>query len=296
MIPNIFSVKRCDVGIMFTIKPVNIDYVGMTHVYDIDWKYSITKYAFVFYRYVLDGKGKVVIDIEGKKELPVYDLLNSSKQGDYFLFLYRLMKLEKCYQWIVLSDKIKKAVYTFEQDLRCWGKTADSFFRMAGKPLYGKSERYLNYHEKILESIYDSGRVKDILKVISGNPWIHEDIKREFRVNLYHGDFKYRNQYFDAEVIDFWTIHSDTFYGMNLYWNVYDSMIEQVFFYANYLGDLLAGGLFENISQANKELFDIKKVVLLVLMTEPQGNVFFKDWMEFSEQVVEKVKIMWKNA
>ena len=57
MIPNILGVKRCDGGIMLTIKPVNIDYVGMTHVYDIDWRFPITKYAFIFYRDVLDGKG-----------------------------------------------------------------------------------------------------------------------------------------------------------------------------------------------------------------------------------------------
>ena len=35
----------------------------------------------------------------------------------YFLLLYRLMKLEKCYPWIVLSDTIEKNVRIFEQNL-----------------------------------------------------------------------------------------------------------------------------------------------------------------------------------
>lgn len=296
MIPNILGVKRCDGGIMLTIKPVNIDYVGMTHVYDIDWRFPITKYAFIFYRYVLAGKGKVIIDIEGRKELPAYDFLNNCKQGDYFLFLYRLLKLEKCYQWIVLSDIIKKAVHTFEQDLLNMFGSTESFFRLADKQPYRKPVRPLNYHEKVQDGLFSSGIVMDVLGTASGKQWINEDIKREFRVNLYHGEVKGKNRCFEAEVIDFWGIQNDTFYGMNLCWNVYDSMIEKVFFYANYLSDVLSGGLFENVSQTDKELLDIKKVLLLVLMTEQQGNVFFKDWLKFSEQVVEKVRIMWRNV
>lgn len=153
IIPHNLSVKRCEDGIILTIKPVNVDYTGMTHVYDIDWKYPITKYAFIFYRYVLDGKGKVFIDIEGKNELPVYDFQNNCKQGDYFLFLYRLMKLERCYSWIVLSDIIKNVVCTFEQNLLSMKGIRDSFIRLPVRPL--------NYHEKILKGISDSGRIMD---------------------------------------------------------------------------------------------------------------------------------------
>ena len=290
-----FSVKRCDDGIILTIKPANIDYVGMTHAYDIDWKFPIAKYAFIFYRYVLDEKGKVIIDIEGRKELPVYDFQNGSMQGDYFLLLYRLLKLEKCYSWIVLSDIIKKVVHTFEQGLLTMKEGTDSFIRMAGKQPYRKSVGALNYHEKVLEAISDSGKVMEVLESVSGKQWKREDVKREFRVNLYHGDFKNKNRCLHEDAIDFWAIQNDTFYGMNLYWNTYDSMIDQVFFYANYLGDVMAGGLFENISRTDMELLDLKNVVLLVLMTEQQGNAFFKEWIEFSEQVVEKVKIMWRN-
>lgn len=296
MIPNIFSVKRCDGGIMLTIKPVNIDYVGMTHVYDIDWKFPVTKYAYILYRYVLDGKGKVVIDIEGRNEIPVYDFQDSSKQEDYFLFLYRLLKLEKCYQWLILSDIIKKAVHTFEQDLLRIGEAADSFIRMAGIQTYRKSGKPVNYHEKILESMLTSGEIVDVLEAVTGKYWMREDIKRKFRVNLYRGDFKNKNRCLDIVDIDFWAIQSDTFYGMNLYWNDYDSMIDKVFFYANYLGDMMEGGLFESIRRTDKELSDIKNAVLLVLMTKKQESIFFREWIEFSEQAVEKVKIILRNV
>jgi len=296
IIQHNLSVKRCEDGIILTIKPVNVDYTGMTHAYDIDWKYPITKYTFIFYRYVLDGRGKVFIDIEGKKELPIYDFQNNCKQGEYFLFLYRLMKLEKCYSWIVLSDIIEKAVHTFEQDLMSLQGIRDSFIRLPSQLPYREPVRPLNYHEKILKGISDSGRIMDVLEGVNGKKWIREDIKREFRINLYHGDFKNKNRCCDVDNVDFWAIRNRTFYGMELYSNTYDSEIEQIFFYANYLGDLMVGGLFENISRTEKELLDIKKAVLLVLMAKEQGNVFFKDWMKFSENVVEKVKIMWRNV
>lgn len=295
IIPHNLSVKRCEDGIILMIKPVNVDYKGMTHVYDIDWKYPITKYTFIFYRYVLDGRGKVFIDIEGKNELPIYDFQNNCKQGEYFLFLYRLMKLERCYSWIVLSDIIKNVVRTFEQDLLSMKGTRDSFIRLFSKLPYREPVRPLNYREKILKGISDSGRIMDVLEGVDGKTWMREDIKREFRINVYHGDFKNKNRCCDVDNVDFWAIRNSTFYGMVLYSNTYDSEIEQIFFYANYLGDLMAGGLFENVGQADELLRIIREVLLIVLMTEQQDNIFFKEWMKVSENIVEKVKIMWRN-
>ena len=57
----------------------------------------------------------------------------------------------------------------------------------------------------------------------------------------------------------------------------------------------MVGGLFENVGQADEVLRIIREVLLIVLMTEQQDNIFFKEWMKFSENIVEKVKIMWRN-
>lgn len=98
-----------------------------------------------------------------------------------------------------------------------------------------------------MKGISDSGRIMDVLEGIDGKTWMREYIKREFRINLYHGDFKHKNRCCDVDNVVFGAIRNSTFYGMELYSNTYDSEIEQIFFYANYLGDLMVGGLFENV-------------------------------------------------
>lgn len=299
MIPHHFSVKKCEGGIILTIKPMNIDFEGMTHAYDIDWKYPITKYAFILYKYVLEAQGKVHIDIEGKRELPVYDFGDSRKQEDYFLFLYRLMKLEKCYSCIVLSDIIEKAVRAFEQNLTSLKGTEEAFVRRSYKRAFGNTIREYrnpaNYYDKIRESISNSGRLSDVLKNVTEEAWRCEDINREFKINLYRGDYLSKKRCCNMDALDFWAIHKDTFYALNLYHNNYDSVIDMAFFYANYLGDLLEGGLFENAGLTDDEMCNVKDAVLVVLMHEQQDNIFFKDWMEYSENIVEKVKIMWRK-
>ena len=57
----------------------------------------------------------------------------------------------------------------------------------------------------------------------------------------------------------------------------------------------MVSGWFENVGQADEVLRIIREVLLIVLMTEQQDNIFFKEWMKFSENIVEKVKIMWRN-
>ena len=290
-LPNIFSFKICNKGIILTIKTANLDYIGMTHVYDIDWYYPIAKYSFVFYKYVLEEKGKVFIDIEGKRDLPSCDIHNSSKQENYFMFLYRLLKLEKCYTWIVLSDTTKKAVHNFERDLIRMNEMGDSLIRAQYKQRFWKYDRPLIYHERILHGVNDSGRLREILVNVSNGTWKTEDVKQGFSVNLYRAYRKYKNRCFDADDIDFWSVKDNIFYGLNLYFNSYDSMIEKIFFYANYIGDLMEGGLFENTGQRDEVLYNIKEALLIVVMTKKQGDVFFDEWMEFSKTVVDKVKI-----
>ncbi len=317
IIPNTFAVKSCKDGISLTIKPVNVDNMEMRHVYDIDWKYPITKYAFILYKYALDEQGKIYIDIEGKRDLPVYDFQNSSQYESYFLLLYRLMKLEKCYPWIVLSDTIEKNVRIFEQNLIQMKTMSDSFLRLADKQPFRNPIRPSSYYEMIVEKINDSGKLTEILERISkvdseyeaakninrtdnecdmpereDAAWSDGDIKQKFPVNLYRGECKKHKRLFLEEPLDFYAEDKNVLYGIMLYRNVYDSIIEKVFFYANYLGDLLEDGLFENAGQMNEDLHTIKEALCIVLMTQNQESMLFKAWMEYSQNVVKKVRII----
>lgn len=298
VIPDNLVVKKCEDGLRMTIKTANVDYAGMKHVYDIDWNFSITKYAFLFYKYVLEENGKVCIDIEGKRELPIYHFQSDGKQGDYFLFLYRCMKLEKCYSWIVLSDILKTAVRVFERDLLCRKETTDCLMRKPYKKAFETSgfTKRLSYHERILEALGNSDRLPELMREIYGEKQTDVEINRQFLVNLYHGEFKVDQMCCQMEPIDFWHVNQDVFCGMLFYHNCWDSMIEKIFFYANYLSDLLEGGFFQSDAWADEELLGVKEVLLVVLKTEQQERTFFEEWMMASEHVVEKVRIMWRNV
>ena len=294
---NIDFCKVAD-GIVMRIMPAYIEDENACHVFDIDWNYPITACAFVLYKYILEENGKVYIEISGRGKMPEYSFYQYHNGQNYFVFLYRLLKLQKCYSWIVLSDIIKDTVGAFEKLLLEQKRGGNALMRLDCK-LHRNNAEPINhsYWSKVIDGLAKGRELRAILSDMLNCELKNVVINERFQINLYQNAFKRRCLCMKEESLELWCVRDKKFCGIVID-RGYSEVIERAFFLANFLQDLLLeDGLFSvpNNNSDSNTLQGIEQIVMLVLKNKQQDRAVFQEWLKISEGVVKGVQIISKD-
>ncbi len=175
-------------------------------------------------------------------------------KGHYGRFLYRALRFSEQYEWFHLCDDeknletLKGAVKAFKDNFltnkNLYNNVPDN---IAGKN--GKIECYIealmaeskNGKEAFLNSLKKTKEEEDI------NP--KQQVYRQLPVGLFLGEVKEVNQVFTggASAIDLWTLKGDTLQVIELKAdNRMVGIITEIFFYSNYMYDLLIEKTFRS--------------------------------------------------
>lgn len=181
------------------------------------------------------------------------DAAPEKPSGHWNRFLYRAGRFCGQYQWFILSKeltgKIREAAEAFKKEnIRYYNNVPK---KAAGiKTNHNKEneiEAYLSEKDNLKEVINDAG-------IFDG-----EEVYRQFPVGLFKDSVKKSNRAFTGgkSAIDLWSYKDDTVYVIELKAsNKMVGIITEIFFYANYMYDLLVNEIFtlnSDISQKGEE-------------------------------------------
>lgn len=154
-------------------------------------------------------------------------------------FLYRVYKFNEQYSWIELSNELTELCNNFIDFIKC-NKTKNNIpmedDASDNDKVENKEESRLSKQGELKETL------KDVIDIGNNNAY------RQLPVGLFLGDVKNDNAIFTKghSAIDLWTFNEDKFYIVELKAN--NSMvgiITEIFFYCNYMKDLIeTNGLF----------------------------------------------------
>ncbi len=194
-------------------------------------------------------KKKVRMDIDEKKRF-VYEKYKGN--GHLGRFLYRAMKFSRQYgDWFELSDYLKEEVNKFETYLE-----NGTFVNNIASGAAGSKKREVD-ENAVEERMAEPGLLRKIVKNIDIGV---NSVYRQLPVGLFDGKVSTVNRVFTggSSAIDLWTESGDEITVVELKTkNVMMGIVTEIFFYSNYVFDLLRDdGLFKMSEppKGNKEL------------------------------------------
>lgn len=156
-------------------------------------------------------------------------------KGHFGRFLYRALRFSEQYEWFKLSNKLIDYVGKFS-DFLCQNILINN---VPDNEAGIKQEHDLE--NKIEAKLAEDGKLADILSV--GGPEIGENgVFRQLPVGLFKEEVKEDNAVFTGgkSAIDLWTWNDKIFHVVELKANQkMVGIITEIFFYANYMRDLL---------------------------------------------------------
>ncbi|MDE7320002.1 MAG: hypothetical protein K2N46_09740, partial [Lachnospiraceae bacterium] len=201
-------------------------------------------WAVIIYTYFMKAGKRykhMVLDIE--EFLYDEEVFRSSRNCNRFL--YRVLRFSEQYaSWFLLSERLRKAVELFVTFLKERPVLTNN---TPGQEAVVPANRDSEAAAEMLLAADDGAKLHEIFKnspiSIGGNP-----INRQLPVGLFAGEVKDKNAVFPRRkaAIDMWTWNEDTFYIVELKKeNKKVGILSEIFFYANYMRDLLlADGRF----------------------------------------------------
>lgn len=196
-------------------------------------------WAVIIYTYFIKAEKHykhMVLDIEDF----LYDEEVFRSNRNCNRFLYRVLRFSEQYaSWFLLSEKLKKAVELFVEFLKEVSVlTNNTPGQEADIPANRDSEAAV----EMLLAADDGAGLRELFKnspiSIGGNP-----VNRQLPVGLFAEEVKDKSAVFPGRkaAIDMWTWNEDTFYILELKKkeNKKVGILSEVFFYANYMCDLL---------------------------------------------------------
>ena len=160
--------------------------------------------------------------------------------GHFNRFLYRALRFREQYEWFSLSEDLETII--FAEDGFCdWLKENGESF-VNNVPLQDNKE---SNNDKISENWVErmlAGKESILHDVIENVNSEGNEIFRQLPVGLFSNTVKRENEVFarGSAAVDLWTWAGDKLYAFELkYRNKKVGIIAELFFYANYLYDLL---------------------------------------------------------
>lgn len=194
---------------------------------------------------------KIILKVESDlHEFKIEEDGTVKENGHYGRFLYRALRFSEQYDWFSLEESLERVVTNFKDN---YLENKSVFlcnnvpYQKAGKN--GKIECYIealmaeskNGKEAFLNSLKKTKEEEDI------NP--KQQVYRQLPVGLFLGEVKEGNQVFTggASAIDLWTLKGDTLQVIELKAdNRMVGIITEIFFYSNYMYDLLIKKTFQS--------------------------------------------------
>lgn len=205
---------------------------------------------------------KIVLDVKNvKDEKGLYENWIEkrngldAKNGHVGRFFYRALRFCEQYEWFSLSKELEMEVKLFEDYI----SQEKKFWNNIPKGKAGKSEA----EEKAENDIEDQLAVLGVLdKVLINRTGLeldeNDEVYRQLPVGLFEDEVKTKNTVFTGgkSAIDLWTCHDDILYLIELkYNNKMVGIITEIFFYSNYMWDLVRdhGGFEISKTENQKE-------------------------------------------
>lgn len=191
-------------------------------------------------------KGHVILDIDQERKFKYNEYIGN---GHLCRFLYRIMKFRKQYgKWFELSSYLQTEADKFEKYL----KSGDFVNNIGSKDAGNKGKK--DDENAVEEKLSATGVLKRVVKCIDiGNGEVH----RQLPVGLFSEEAKEKNRVFIGRraAIDLWVIKDDEINIVELKTkNVMIGIITEIFFYSNYVYDLVReDGLFQLSPIQNKK-------------------------------------------
>ncbi|HNX13818.1 MAG TPA: hypothetical protein PK854_12260 [Oscillospiraceae bacterium] len=190
-----------------------------------------------------EGWALLFHSIEKKKILLDIDRAPSKNDNHYNRFLYRVMKFNKQFpDWFKISSQLRKGVNEFEAIIS--SETSGKFENNDPgdeSKLTDKGERGI---ESKLSTVYGTKLLKE-LAATKGIDLGKNQIYRQLPVGLFKGEKRGNSYFFPGKGadIDLWTFNGDAIYIFELkYSNRKVGLLSELYFYANYMHDMYAGG------------------------------------------------------
>lgn len=160
--------------------------------------------------------------------------------GHFNRFLYRVLRFQEQYGWFSLSEDLK-TIISADDGFDDWLKENGESF-VNNVPLQDNKE---SNNDKISENWVErmlAGKESILHDVIENANSEGNEIFRQLPVGLFSDTVKRENEVFarGSAAVDLWTWDGDKLYAFELkYRNKMVGIITELFFYANYLYDLL---------------------------------------------------------
>lgn len=207
------------------------------------------------------GYDKIVLDVKDVKEgKGLYEKWTETtnglgaKNGHVGRFFYRALRFSEQYEWFSLSKELETEVKLFKEYI----SQEKKFWNNIPKGKAGKSEAEEKAENHIEDQLAKEDTLYKALLDRKGLEFGEKDkVYRQLPVGLFEDEVKTKNTVFTGgkSAIDLWTCHDDILYLIELkYNNKMVGIITEIFFYSNYMWDLIRdNGGFEVSKPKNQK-------------------------------------------
>ena len=186
--------------------------------------------------------------------------MNWKGNGHFNRFLYRVMRFWEQYSWFFLSEGLEAILFS-EGGFSDWLESNKE--KLVNNVPGMLTEEAKENTEKISENGIEkamTGEESILYDVVKSDSSMKNKIFRQLPAGLFLGAVKAENEVFPGKkaAVDLWTWDEDKFYAFELkYQNQMVGIITEIFFYANYLYDLLVEKNFTlNAKSTEKRGYD----------------------------------------
>lgn len=175
------------------------------------------------------------INLNAEKELPKYS--QGENEVHYARFLYRALRFSQQYSWFHLSENVRGAVNSFEYFLT--GKKGNLLNNCPSKSQAKTSPSHI---ESIVEEMLANKKNNVFYKAVGQS--LKTNVFRQLPVGLFEEIKQKGKEVFPSNkaAVDLWTIDGDIVRIVELKAaNPMVGVITEIFFYTNFISDLLNG-------------------------------------------------------
>lgn len=171
--------------------------------------------------------------------------MNWKGNGHLNRFLYRVMRFWEQYSWFYLSENLEEILFA-EGGFSDWLESNKEKLvnNIPGMLTEETTENKEQTSENGIEKAM-TGEESILYEIVKGDK--ENEILRQLPAGLFLGTVKAENEVFPGKkaAVDLWTWDEDKLYAFELkYQNQMVGMITEIFFYANYLYDLVVEKIF----------------------------------------------------
>ena len=206
---------------------------------------------------------KVVLDVSPRIH---YDYENTKGQGHLARFLYRAIRFNEQYAWFELSDALAQETSKFKKFLE-----AGTFYNNIPNGEAGNTERVED--ENTIEEALSKGNV--LKNILTSTVDVGDNkVYRQLPVGLFKTGVSEENAIFTGKksAIDLWTYNGTEISVIELkFKNKMIGIVSEIFFYSNYVYDLVSGNEWFIINNSQTEARGYEKLTVAGLYESING-------------------------